>query len=168
MQTLKRGLLLLVLPIFAFTIAHKYYISVTNIGYSEKDAALQITTRIFIEDLETLLKERYEIEAHLSSENENPLAVEYIEKYFKAKFVIEINEEQNDYKFLGKKYDNDLVIYYLEISEIDISKVQSISIRNDVLTDLYDEQQNIVHFKLADKKKSYVLVKGNNKGMLKL
>ena len=34
----------------SFATAHKFYVSVTNINYSEDDAAFQITSRIFIDD----------------------------------------------------------------------------------------------------------------------
>ena len=46
MIVLKKVFLILVLPLLAFTTVHKYYISVTNIGYSQKDEALQITSAI--------------------------------------------------------------------------------------------------------------------------
>jgi len=168
MKFLKKSFLIFLLPLFAFAAAHKFYVSVTNVGYSEKDSALQITTRIFIDDFEAVLKERYDIEAKLATDDETQIADEYIEKYLRAKFKVEIDDENKTYTFLGKKYDNDLVICYIEVSDLDLSKVQSISVQNEILTDLYDEQQNIVHFKINDKKKSFVLVKQNNKGMLKL
>ena len=41
MKFLKKSILILVLPLYAFTIVHKYYLSVTNIAYIEKDDALQ-------------------------------------------------------------------------------------------------------------------------------
>jgi hypothetical protein len=37
-----------------------------------------------------------------------------------------------------------------------------------VLTDIYEEQQNVLHFKMNGKKKSFVLMKDSDKGMLKL
>lgn len=168
MSFLKKGFLILLLPLFAFTVFHKFYVSVTNVGYSEKDAALQITTRIFIDDLEAVIKERYDIEVKLANDDESEIATGYIEKYLRAKFAIEVDGVPKAYDFLGKKYDNDLVICYIEASEIDLSNIKSIGIQNEILTDLFDEQQNIVHFKIDNRKKSFVLVKERTKGMLKL
>ncbi|GMN10469.1 hypothetical protein MTsPCn9_35350 [Croceitalea sp. MTPC9] len=152
----------------SFTIAHKFYVSVTNINYSEKTDALQITSRIFIDDLEVLLKERYGIDAALGTEKETSMADDYIQKYLKAKFVLELNEEIASYNYIGKKYDNDVVIIYLEVPEIGFTALNSISIQNEVLTDLYEEQKNLVHIKWKGKKKSFVLIRENNKGMLNL
>ena len=50
MKFFKKSLLLLVLPLLAFSTAHKFYVSVTNINYSEKTEAIQITSRVFIDD----------------------------------------------------------------------------------------------------------------------
>ncbi len=168
MKYLKKSLFLLLLPLVAFTVAHKFYVSVTNISYSEKDQSLQITSRIFIDDFEAVLLERYGIESHLATDTESKQANEYIEKYLKTKFLMFIDGEQRQYNFLGKKYDNDIMICYLEVPELDIDEVKSIEVQNELLTDLFDEQQNVVHFKIKGKKKSFVLIKENNKGMLNL
>ena len=76
-----------------------------------------------------------------------PLADEYIEKYLRTKFLIYLNDKRVDYDFLGKKYDNDVVICYMELSEVDLKNLQKMEIENEILTDLFDEQKNIVHVK---------------------
>jgi len=168
MKYFKKTLLILLLPLFAFAVAHKFYVSVTNISYAAKNDALQITSRVFIDDLDELLKERYAIEAKLSTTDESDLADQYLEKYIKTKFNVQINKEDKSYQIIGRKYDNDVCIFYLEIEAIDLPNVKSIQIRNEMLTDLFDEQQNVVHFKINDKKKSFVLIKSDTKGMLNL
>lgn len=168
MHYLKKSFIILLLPLLAFTAAHKFYVSVTNVSYSEKDDALQMTSRVFIDDMDQVLKERYDIEAHLATDQESSLSQEYLEKYLRAKFVVEINGAPRTYEYIGKKYDNDLVIFYLEVPELDFPTVKSIQIQNEMLTDMFDEQQNIVHFKIKGKKKSFVLMKENTKGMLNL
>ena len=165
---MKKLLFLLLLPLVAFTAAHKFYVSVTNINYSEKDDALQITSRIFIDDMDALLKERYDISSKLATKNESPLAADYIEKYIRGKFVVSINGKVVPYNYLGKEYDNDVMICYIEIPKVNYKNIKTIAVENDVLTDIYEEQQNVVHLKLKDKKKSFVLIKDNNKGMLNL
>lgn len=165
---LKKGLLILLLPLFAFTTAHKFYVSVTNVNYSEKDDALQITSRIFIDDLEAVLKERYDLDANLATENESKMADMYLEKYLRAKFIIEINGANRTYEIIGRKYDADVCIFYIEVVELNLAEVKTIQIENEMLTDLFDEQQNVVHFKINGNRKSFVLLKSDTKGMLNL
>ncbi|WP_127138442.1 DUF6702 family protein [Flagellimonas oceanensis] len=172
MMKLKR-VKLLVLPLamllfLSFSSAHKFYLSVTNIVYSEDDSAFQITSRIFIDDLDRLLNERYGVEANLATPKESKIADEYIGKYFRSKFVVELDGEIVPYTFLGKRYDKDVVICYLEIPNVELSEVKSMSVQNEVLMDLFDEQKNVVHVKWEDNKRSFVLIRENNKGMLNL
>lgn len=159
-------LILTLMLLFSFTTLHKYYLSVTNMQYSEKTDSFQITSRIFIDDLEEVLEERYGINAELATSDEAKVSNAYIEKYFRAKFAIELNGEIAKYTFLGKKYEEDVVICYLELKNINFTDLQSISIQNEILTDLFEEQQNVVHLKWKGQKKSFVLIKENNKGML--
>ena len=168
MHYLKKTFLILLLALLAFTVAHKFYLSVTSIEYSDKDKALQITTRIFIDDMDKLLLERYGLKGNLATKDESSAANEYIEKYVKAKFAIEINGKNVAYNFLGKKYENDIMVSFLEVPKIDINSITTISVQNEVLMDMFEEQKNVVHFKLNGQKKSFVLIRENNKGMLNL
>ncbi|WP_223826747.1 DUF6702 family protein [Flagellimonas sp. S3867] len=164
----KVAILLLAVLSLSFTASHKFYVSVTNMVYSEKDSAFQITSRIFIDDLEQVLEERYGVIAKLTAEEESKVADEYIKKYFKTKFAIELDNENVDYTFLGKRYDNDVVICYLELTNVNLADVKTITVKNEILTDLFEEQQNLVHVKWKGNKKSFVLIRENNKGMLNL
>lgn len=168
MNVLKKGLVLVLLPLFAFVGAHKFYISVTNIDYSEKDEAVQIITRIFIDDMNTVLKERYGIATKLGTKAETALDREYLEKYLRTKFLVEINGKTAPYTFIGKKYDTDMLICYLEVPDVPLHGLKQIAVVNEVLTDIYDDQQNVVHVKVNGTKKSFVLLKSDTKGMLNL
>lgn len=163
---MKKIVLLMFLVLMSFDTAHKFYVSVTNVSYAEKDDALQITSRLFIDDIETVLSERYDVKANLASKQESEIAEAYIEKYLRAKLVVALDGKAVEYKYLGKEYDADLVICYLEIENVGMHKLKSLSIENEILTDLYDEQKNIVHFKWLGNKKSFVLTKSDAKGML--
>ncbi|MGB5429315.1 DUF6702 family protein [Eudoraea sp.] len=165
---LRYSVLIILVPLFAFTLVHKFYVSVTNIQYSEEDNSLQITSRIFIDDLENVLEERYGVKMNLATEKESKETNHYVEKYMRSKLVFSADGKDRAFVFLGKKYDNDLIICYLEIEDIDLPELKTIEVENDILTDMFEEQQNIIHFRFNGKKKSFVLVKGNNKGMLNL
>lgn len=168
MRYLKISFLIIFLPLLSFVGAHKFYISVTNVDYSEKDQSVQIITRIFIDDLNAVIKERYGIPAKLGSDREAAIDREYFEKYLRAKFMVEINGETVKYDLIGEKYDTDMIICYLEVPNVPLNNLKQIAIQNEVLTDIYDDQQNVVHFKIKGKKKSHVLIKSDTKGMLNL
>lgn len=166
MQLGVKGLFVLFLPLLLLIGAHKFYVSVTNIEYYDKGEALQITSRLFIDDFEKVLEERYEVRTFLATPEEIANANLHIEKYLNAKFLVKINGKTAPYNFIGKKYDNDIMVCFLEIPNIALEQIDSIEIQNELLMDLFEEQKNILHFKILEKKKSFVLIRESNKGML--
>ncbi len=169
MHQIKRLLLFIyVLPLLGFGIYHEFYVSVTDINYSEENKSIQMISRYFVDDMEKLLKERYRISPKLMSKNELDNANFYIEKYLHDKFIVSVNGEPTDFKFIGKEYDVDVMKCYLEIPNLKLKKIADISVQSRVLFDIFPEQQNIVHMNFNDEQKSFMLVKENDKAMLKL
>lgn len=154
------------LSLLSFTGVHKFYVSVTNAEYSGEEESLQIISRIFVDDLEEALQTRYDFKAELATPGESEEAEAYIERYFRARFTVLINDLPKDFRFLGKRYENDLVVCYLEVDDLPEASLKSIGIQNDILNEIFEEQKNLVHLKALGKKRSFVLVRENNKGML--
>jgi hypothetical protein len=96
----------------------------------------------------------------LAGKDEPEIANTYVEKYLKNKVTIKINNESVDVNFIGKEYDGDIMRCYLEVENI--KNINTIEITNQVLFDLYDEQQNIVKTKIYSKQKSMILSNQNS------
>jgi len=54
---------------------------------------------------------------------------------------------------------------YLEVENV--TTLETITVSNLALMDFFDEQQNIIHVKKGKKRKSLILEKEKDKGMLK-
>ncbi len=167
-KSLKILLPLLLLSFIFMGSAHKFYVSVTHFNYDEEEKAFQVTSRIFIDDLESVLNSRYEVDLQLATDEEAVDADSYIGKYLNSKISVEINGRAAEITFLGKEYRNDIVLCYMEITGVDAGEIQSIAVENNVLTEVFEEQQNVVHIRIGSKKKSFILVRENNKAMLNL
>lgn len=165
MKLFKIFFIVLIMPLFAFTTLHKYYISVTQIDYIEEKKSVQITTRIFIDDFESLIRARYDESITLAEKDESLLVDTYVARYLNEKLKIKINGDEVDVIFIGKEYDGDIMRCYLEVENID--NIKSIEIVNNVLFDLFDEQQNIVKTKIYSKQKSYILIPQKDAAVLK-
>ena len=152
----------------SFSVYHKYYLSVTDVNYSEKNQAIQMISRYFIDDMEKLFTERYSIVPKLGSAKEMEDVDRYIQRYLRDKFIIFINGKKVDWSFVGKQYDVDVMKVYLEIPNIPKNELQNIGVKSTVLYGIYPDQKNVVHIKVADRKISYVLFKGNDNALLKL
>jgi len=157
-------ILIIAMPLCAFTGVHKFYVSVTQIEYAKEKQEVQIITRVFIDDFERLLQERYDESIKLLEKDEPKIVNTYITKYLKEKLEISINGDIQQLIFLGKEYEDDMVLCYLEIA--DVSTISSLEVSNKVLFDIYEEQQNIIRTNINSKRKSFILIPGNDKGLL--
>ncbi|MCH4553670.1 DUF6702 family protein [Aestuariibaculum lutulentum] len=155
MKLFKISLLVFALSFLSFATVHKYYISVTQIDYVEEKQSVQIISRIFIDDFEKLLRERYDENITLAGKNESESVDAYMEKYLKEKLMIKINGKPVNVQFIGKAYDVDIAKCYLEIEKV--KYIENIEITNEVLFDVFEEQQNIVKTNINSKQKSVIL-----------
>jgi hypothetical protein len=78
--------------------------------------------------------------------------------------VVFVNGTKRDYNYIGLQYDVDRVKLYLEITNV--SALEQIEIENKILFDTFEDQQNIIHIKTPEKRRSLVLDKENPKGLL--
>ena len=165
---MKKGIylyLLLLLPLlFSFSKLHEYYVSVTKVVHVKDQKAIQITNQVFIDDFEALLRERYDDNVTLGGDDEPKVAETYIERYLTDKIVVNVNGEAVSIKYIGREYKDDIVYAYLEI--VNISDVKSISITNEVLFDMFEEQQNIIKTNINSKKKSFLLTSAKTNRVL--
>lgn len=158
-------LVFFILPFFAFTSVHKYYLSVTEVEYVQEKKAVQIISKIFIDDFENLLRERYDKQILLADKNEQKTTDIYIKKYLTEKIKIKINDKDADFNFIGKQFDNDVITCYLEIEHV--KSITSFEISNTVLFDMIDDQQNIIKTNINSQKKSYILISQKDTAVLK-
>jgi len=155
-------LIALVFSIVTASTAHKFYVSTTKIEYVEQQQSVQIISKIFIDDLEEVLRKRYDESIVLDSKDESEQ--DFVKRYLLQKLQITINGIPATLEYIGKEYEIDVIKVYFEIN--DIIELNTIEIENIVLFDLFEEQQNIIHLKTGESRRSLVLNKENPKGML--
>ncbi|MEZ4859500.1 MAG: DUF6702 family protein [Flavobacteriaceae bacterium] len=163
-KKIKILLLVFILPCLVAAGGHKFYVSTTKIEYKEDKKTLQIITKLFIDDIEDVLQERYHPEISLATNKETKVAEDFLKKYVLQKFKITIDGKETLLTYIGREYDVDVVKIYLEATEINTLK--TLQVENKILFEISPDQQNIVHVKIEDKKKSLILDKDNPNGLL--
>jgi hypothetical protein len=151
----KIGLLIFCFILCSSFELHKFYVSVTQIDYVQNKKRIEITSRIFIDDLEKALTKKYQKKPNITSSNELPEAEEWIKTYVKEKIKISINKKPQVIEYLTKEVEGDVLIVYTKIA---ISKkINTFEIYNALLTEVYSDQQNIVHINIDSNKRSILL-----------
>ncbi|MEL6671258.1 MAG: DUF6702 family protein [Bacteroidota bacterium] len=131
---------------------HPFYVSVSEIQHNAQSGRLEISMRMFVEDLELALEDRGHKGLYLGLEKESPEAESYVDQYIRRYLKIELNGEALEWTFLGKEMEGEAIWCYLESAEIDTP--QKVKISNRLLFDTCEGQQNIVHLKTATRTKS--------------
>ena len=146
------------------TSAHKFYVSITKMEYVKEKGSLQIITKIFTDDMEDALQQRYSPLISLDTKKETPEANEFLEKYLLQKLNVTVNGKPVTLHYIGKEYDTDMVVAYIEVTGI--KNMKNIEIENKVLMEIFPEQQNIIHLKTINSRRSLILDKDEPKGEL--
>lgn len=143
----------------SFAMVHKFYVSVTQIDYNEPKKRIEISTRIFTDDLEKALNEVYAEKLNLATKLETPQAKEKVVSYIKSHLKIDVNNKEKELIYLGSEYEDNLIICYFKIDYS--KKIGTFEVFNDILINKFSEQQNIVHTNIHTHKKSVLLTRDN-------
>lgn len=166
---MKKGIVLALLLFFAFSVSsfgvHKFYMGIYQVNYASEKKMLQITSRIFVDDLNQTLEKKYNKKFFLGSDKETVESIESLKKYLAENFIIKVNGQSKTMNFLSKEVDGDVLVCYLNAK--DISKINSLEIYNSILIDCFAEQQNIVHVTAFGTKKSFLFSESSTKQVLK-
>lgn len=138
--------------------AHPFHVSVTDIEHNQDTQSLQISQRIFIDDLEQALKKHYNLE-YVDTYNPDDASKldSLIGNYLKSKVFILLEGKEHAFTYIGSEVEGDARWCYYEVE--DVPTVHEAEITNVTLMEVFNDQQNIVHFKAGEKMKSYKLDK---------
>ena len=157
------GILFLSLSSFAF---HKFYMGVFQVNYAAEKKMIQITSRIFIDDLNNGMEKKYHKKTFVGTDKETPEDVELLKKYLSENFTIKINGQPKVINFLSKEIESDdVLVCYSRIKDVD--KFKALEISNAILVDWNAEQQNITHISAFGTKKSVLFTESSRKEVLK-
>ena len=139
---------------------HPIHISVTEINYNEKSRSLQIISRIFIDEMELGIRaQRKDPELDILELKNGATTKQLIGDYLKAHFKIKIDGKPAKINFLGHEREDISFVCYLEIANV--KKLKTIEVFNDIITEIHDDQSNLVHVTYKNPVKSARLTRDN-------
>jgi hypothetical protein len=137
--------------------AHEFHLSKSTINYNTKEESLQITMNMFIDDLELALQPTAGDTLRICTRKESKDAEDSIHAYILEHLVIEINDEKVVPQFLGKEPSDDLAAVWCYLEVIDVPSFSTISITNNIMVDLFDDQKNMTNIQLDKKRVEDIL-----------
>jgi hypothetical protein len=137
---------------------HPIHVTVTEIEFDEKDKALEIVMRVFMDDFETTLRKSLKQPELDVMELKNGQTIDQLtDNYVKEHFRLSLDGKPVATKYLGHEQDADAFVFYIEVSNV--KKWKTIQIKNDMMTEMFEDQSNLVHVKVRGETKSLRLTR---------
>ncbi len=152
-----RFILLLILSVF-FTkslSSHPFYVSIFTLEQPAGANNVEITARIFFDDLEDALEKEFGTKTDLLNPVKQEENDRLIDLYFQRYFRVKVNGTLKHCTYIGYNIEEDAAWCYLEIEESGI--VNGLSVQNQVLYRSHEKQSNILHVTVGGERQSLKL-----------
>jgi hypothetical protein len=144
--------------LFVQATIHPYYVSTLEIDFRPDRAALQITIRVFTDDWQLMLNTHYDKTLRLDPDTDTEKVLTHSVDYFQQHLELNLNGTDVTPSVLGKEYQDDQLVMYLEITGV--AELQTLAVSNRILFAELEGQQNIVRIKTPTKRKSFLQSQG--------
>jgi hypothetical protein len=145
------GLLLL---FCSLTIAHRYYFSLSELKVDTKKRSLELSCKLFTDDIEDALLKLNHSKVDLATSTKNKVVLVQLENYLHERFKIVINGIPIQTHLIGFEAENEVTWFYLEGTVNVTLPPVKIKITNSLLYDFLPEQTNLLHFTWNDQERT--------------
>ena len=137
---------MLIYIITSLFLIHPYYVSVSESVFNKDESSLQITKKIFFDDLELVLQNENNNENFDILNSEKDSVDKYIESYLYENILFDIDGIKRKINYLGHEHLNGTINCYFEILEVD--KFENLFIKDTSLFSDFDSQENLIYFEM--------------------
>ena len=122
---------------------HPLYVSMTNMDVDAKKGSITLSLRIFTDDLETILHNKYNVDGWIGTPVEHRDSRRLLVEYVNEQFSITVNNgEKINLVTDSMTINDDMMWFYMKgTARKNISRIE---IDNRVLTDFFSSQNNLV------------------------
>ncbi|MGI4728212.1 MAG: DUF6702 family protein [Janthinobacterium lividum] len=137
---------------FWLRLLHPFYVSITEIKQNPASHSLEISCRMFSDDLEKALEKQYHTELDIIKPKDKALVNKLISEYVKKHLAIRADGKALNLNYIGYEIQEDGTWSYFEVKGIDQPK--KINVHDDLLYELHPEQINMMHITVGGQRKS--------------
>jgi hypothetical protein len=134
------------------SLPHPLYISVTEINHNAKDKILEISCKMFTDDLEAVLEKAAKTHVDLTAPAGKPVSDKMIEAYVEKHLRLKVDGKPVVLQFIGSEKENDGTWSYFQVN--DVPAVKRIDAVDELLYDGFNQQINIMHVTVGGDRKS--------------
>ncbi|GGZ18257.1 hypothetical protein GCM10007049_07990 [Echinicola pacifica] len=143
---------------------HPFYISVTDFRYNEEHKTLEMSQKIFWDDLELALTNMAGAKVDFLNPANPPRLDSLVKHYLISNNQITINGKEASLSYLGFEVEEDAAWFYLEAEQVD--RPIKVEVKTTILTSDFPDQRNMINFYLNKRPKSLILNLDKDTGVL--
>ncbi len=131
---------------------HPHHVSTTTIEFNPTDKTLEISIKLFADDLEKSLSKLNKGKVNVLNKDEYEKSATLIDKYISQNLKLEIDGKKAVINFVGFEEEKGNVLAYFEV--LQLNSISSLKVQNTLLRDTEKSQVNIVQVKANGKTKT--------------
>jgi hypothetical protein len=135
------------LPLF-----HPFFVSLTEVQHNEKAHRLEVSCKVFSNDLEATLEKNYHTQIDILKPGDRARIEPLIRDYLQKHFQVLVDGKPVSFQFLGYEIEEDAAWCYLEAGKV--NQVKRIDVKNDVLFAEHPSQTNLLHVTVKGRRQS--------------
>lgn len=135
-----------------FSLFHPYFVSLTEMQHNEKAKRLEVSCRIFSNDLEATLEKNYQTKIDILQPGQKSRIEPLIQDYLQKHLQVLVDGKPVTFRFLGYEIEEDATWCYLEA--VKVNHVKKMEVKNDVLFADHPSQINMLHVTVKGRRQS--------------
>ncbi|MYA78561.1 MAG: hypothetical protein F4014_09545 [Gemmatimonadetes bacterium] len=133
------------------TAAHVFYVSIARVKWNADDARLDISVRIFTDDLEEAIVAKGGPRLRLWTDQAHADRDRHVSEYLASRLAFRVNGVDRQLTYAGMEDALDATACLVQITGVD--RVETIEVENRILIEMFDTQANVMRFEIAGEKK---------------
>ncbi|WP_243749267.1 DUF6702 family protein [Mucilaginibacter agri] len=140
------------LTICWLSLFHPFFVSVTEINHNAKNQSIEISCRMFYDDLERELNKTNHTEIDIVKPKDKTEVNRMITEYVKKHLIVKVDGKPLNLSFVGYEIQEDGAWSYFEVKGV--SKPKQVTVHDDLLYTAHPEQINMIHTTVNGQRKS--------------
>lgn len=137
------------------TAYHPFYVAVTEINHNASAKTLEISCKLFADDLEQVLEKTYHTALDISAAKDKAALDKFISDYIHKHLGLAIDGKAVQLNYIGYEKEKESAYCYFEVSNV--PSLKKVDLTNSILQDFNSDQINIIHFIFHGKRQSQKL-----------
>jgi len=141
---------------------HPLYLAVANMDVDAQKGSIVLSIRLFTDDLETVLHNKYNIDGWIGTPREHRDGRRLLKDYLNERFSIVVNNNEKIILVTDSMTINDDAMWFY-LKGVAQQPIKRVEIDNRILTDFFSNQINLVIINSNKNENGYKLNRKNHK-----